>query len=280
MKRIAVLLTVYNRRNTTLIGLKSLFRSVNHLDSQYLFDIYMTDDGSTDGTTKAVREVYPNIIILNGDGNLYWSGGMRQSWQAAIDSKLSYDYYLWFNDDAELYENAISILMKAAINLKSNGIISGAFCDTKGNVSYGGRSDMKQLIKPNGKYQHIMAMNGNLVLVPKKVFDSIGIIDKIFKHGLGDFDYGLRAQKQGFEVILTDRYVGVTDRHDDDIMSCWNSQYSLPTRISALFSPKNSPKIDFIFNLRHFGLVFALRKLFVTYLFAFFPILYKLHISH
>ncbi len=44
------------------------------------------DDGSTDGTADAIRRKHPEIHIISGDGNLWWTGaivlGMRFAIQA------------------------------------------------------------------------------------------------------------------------------------------------------------------------------------------------------
>ena len=49
MKRIAVLLTVYNRRDKTLYCLDRLYHQEN-MDN-YKVDVFLTDDGSTDVTS-------------------------------------------------------------------------------------------------------------------------------------------------------------------------------------------------------------------------------------
>ena len=64
MKRIAVLLTVYNRRDKTLYCLDRLYHQEN-MDN-YKVDVFLTDDGSTDGTSEAVCTKYPKVHIIKG----------------------------------------------------------------------------------------------------------------------------------------------------------------------------------------------------------------------
>lgn len=52
MKRIAALLTVYNRCDTTLRCLRELEKQ--KLPQGFIVDIYLTDDGCTDGTPQRV----------------------------------------------------------------------------------------------------------------------------------------------------------------------------------------------------------------------------------
>lgn len=55
--RIAILLTVYNRKEKTLICLDSLKNSVAQRNgNSIIIDVYLTDDASTDGTLIAIGE--------------------------------------------------------------------------------------------------------------------------------------------------------------------------------------------------------------------------------
>jgi hypothetical protein len=117
--RIAALLTCHNRREKTVECLRALrvqtlpgwngpptaeedrrlkivdspnSNNAAHLPSpisdlpspnRYAIEVFLVDDGSTDGTADAVREVWPEATIIQGDGNLFWCGGMRVAWAAA-----------------------------------------------------------------------------------------------------------------------------------------------------------------------------------------------------
>ena len=280
MIKTAVILTVYNRREVTLQGFRTLYRAIGFLqkeqpDIDYKFDIYMTDDGCTDGTGEAVRKEFPDVHIIQGDGTLYWSGGMRKAWQTAIDSGIEYVFYLWFNDDANLYENALVTLFNSEKKAKGDAIISGAFCDSKGVVSYGGKGKNGDLMSPNSKIQTIYQLNGNFVLIPKKVFTSIGKISKTYKHGYGDYDYGYRAQKAGFKVLLSPFFVGVTERHDVKEPKHFLDGMTFRNRWKGLHSAQYSPEVAFLFNLRYNGILFAVKSYITSYIFTISPWIYK-----
>ena len=108
-KNIAVLLTCFNRKEKTLVCLNSFFEA--DMPKGYEFDIYLVDDGSTDGTSEAVKENYPNIEIIKGNGNLYWAGGMRLAWTTALERK-DYDAFLLLNDDVILFDDFLDNLIK------------------------------------------------------------------------------------------------------------------------------------------------------------------------
>src|SRR5690606_39821762 len=74
------------------------------------------------------------------------------------------------------------------------GIITGACSSSFDNMkfSYGGRMDNFPVI-PNGDLQQCLYINGNVVLVPRAIFEKLGNLSANYTHSMGDFDYGLRA---------------------------------------------------------------------------------------
>lgn len=271
--KIAILITVYNRKETTIKGLNHLHTLIKK-DFNNKYDIYLTNDGCTDGTEIAVSNLYPHINIINHEGNLFWSRGMNLAWKTALQ-KDKYDYFIWFNDDAILYPNALNLLLKCA-TLNKNSIIVGAFNSKDGKVSYGGKNKKHQLISPNGLCQEIFYMNGNFVIIPFPVYQKIGLIDKIYTHGIGDYDYGLRAKKNGIKVLLTPEYVGETERHDYDLMPYFSNNYSLIKRFKILYSPKYSTIPRFKFLSRYSGVNKAIITFIYENICTLFPSIYSI----
>lgn len=74
MRTIAALLTVYNRKEKTLACLRELF--AQNIPDNYILNVYLTDDGCTDGTPEAIAIEFPSVHIIKGDGSLFWNRGM------------------------------------------------------------------------------------------------------------------------------------------------------------------------------------------------------------
>ena len=108
--KVAVLLATYNRREKTIACLTNLYEQ--SLPSNCEFEVFLTDDASTDGTQESVKNEFPQINLLHGDGSLFWAGGMRNSWTQAI--KNNYDFYLLLNDDTLLKHDALFTLFYTA----------------------------------------------------------------------------------------------------------------------------------------------------------------------
>lgn len=256
--KIAALLTCFNRREKTIHCLRSLFNILPECN------VYLVDDQSTDGTKETVNKEFPQVHIIMGTGNLFWSKGMYTAWKEAI--KGNYDYYLWLNDDIELYPFFFKELMECQLLNNSHCIISGLIENfNKSKILYGGSDSHKRLIQPNKKIQEIKFMNGNVVLVPKSVVNKIGIIDPLYHHDLGDVDYGLRALKNGIKVYATRIPIASGDSNNFCRIRKWG--VSLRERFRKLYSPLGSnPTINFYFRKKHFGIVKA--SMFITYVFV------------
>ncbi|MCI9843864.1 glycosyltransferase family 2 protein [Flavobacterium pectinovorum] len=270
MIRVAVLMTVFNRKLLTIRCLENFEKAAkNTPDINY--DIYILDDGSTDGTGNVLKTLFPNVKVIEGDGSYFWCRGMVKVWSEA--SKFDYDAYILLNNDSYIFDFALEELISSSKEKNHQSIISGAFRSEFYNVStYGGKLKGQALtLIPDGTLQKIELLNGNLVLVPKVIYDKIGMLDPLFHHSIGDYDYGLRAIKNKFMVVLTKRYVGTCELHDS-IQICYDSKKALFSRFKNFYSPLgDNPFQRFYFLNRHYSFFKAISAFFVTHLYVFFP---------
>ena len=268
---IAVLMTVHNRRTTTLECLGRFYgcRGIEDYD----VDFYMLDDASTDGTAEAVAAAFPQVIILQGDGNLFWNRGMYRCWQEAL--KEHHDFYLWLNDDTQLFEDALDVLFRDYAAAGVMSIVAGCCCDreTHSRVTYGGRVGNK-LVEPDGAVREIECMNGNFVLVPDCVYREIGMNDPYYRHGLADYEYGFRARKKGVKVVVTSAYVAECDRHDED-KKCFDPKFPLKDRFKYLYSVRFDTIGQFHRNWKYLSRIKAIRIILAQHFQALFPRFYS-----
>jgi GT2 family glycosyltransferase len=270
-KNIAVLLTCHNRKDKTLQCLDDLFHQQG-LGIDFFLDVFLVDDGSTDGTAEAIKLKFPLVNIIQGDGNLYWNRGMHLAWKTAANTS-DFDYYLWLNDDTFLFKDAIKTVL---ITKFDYGIVCGSTTSIKNDIiSYGGfTKNQDRLVIPNGEYQSCDYLNGNCVLVSKKVFDLVGNLDPIFQHALGDFDYGLRAKKMGIALYVAPKFIGVCDTHPE-LPKWMSASVKIKDRIKNLYSASSGcyPPEFFVYDKRHNGLLSAFFHYFTIHLRVMFPYL-------
>jgi GT2 family glycosyltransferase len=249
MNHIAVLLTCFNRRATTLRCLHQLSVLTQNVD------VYIVDDGSTDGTAAIILSQFPQVNLIQGNGSLFWNRGMHLAWMHAQQKE--YDFFLWLNDDVVLYENCFEELLTCANSSNNISIISGIIesHDAK-EILYGGTDSSKKLLHSSGSMQAITNLNGNVVLIPKSVFAVLGNLDPAYHHDLGDVDYGLRAGENKLSVFTTRVAVGSCDKNEVCRVRLSNS--NIKKRFIKLYSPLGShPKINFYFRRVHYGLLNA-----------------------
>lgn len=268
-KSIAVIMTVHNRRETTLECIRR-FYTCRGVDS-FEVDFYLMDDGSTDGTSEAVAESFPQVILLKGDGNLFWNRGMYECWKEAI--KKHHDFYLWLNDDTMLFENALEILFKNYEEAGVLSVISGCCCDTKSQsiTTYGGRIN-DVTVPMNDQLQRVETINGNCVLIPNAVVEKIGINDPYFLHSDGDFEYGFRANRNGITTYISSSFIGTCDRHDH-VNKSMDAAYSFKDRIKFMNTPWGAnPREKFYLYNKYKGFWYAAKLCVRAYYRCLFPV--------
>lgn len=80
--KIAAILTCYNRKEKTFQCLASLFEIIPTCK------VYLVDDNSTDGTSTLIHQKFPQVYLIQGNGNLFWSRGYVHSMERGYKRKL------------------------------------------------------------------------------------------------------------------------------------------------------------------------------------------------
>jgi GT2 family glycosyltransferase len=216
--QIAVLVTVHNRVTTTVRGLSKLASLSARMSEDFQFSVFLVDDGSTDGTSSRVCELSLDVAIVRGSGSLYWNRGMALAYQSARASARKFDAYMLYNDDVLIDDNFGEFLRLFRDHI--NSILVGALREAAtGGISYSGfvrvgrlrpfaflQPELSEILVP------VDTFNGNLVLVPAKVFETLGGLDPVYTHGYGDIDLGLRAKAIGVRSYVYGSPVGFCDR--------------------------------------------------------------------
>lgn len=252
--------------------LEALYKA--DLPEEYSIEVFLVDDGSTDGTGEAVERKYPKVNVILGSGNLFWNRGMHLAWKTA-SQKDKFDYFLWLNDDVEIVPNAIKDLVSVAGEKKSP-ICGTMQSHLKDGPTYGGRDVNGKLIVPTNRAQVCHVFNGNLVLIPFSVFKAIGNLDPIFLHAIGDYDFALRAIKAGFKNYVAPNYSGYCEQNSSLPKWCL-PQVNLKQRFYSLYSPlgNSQPLPYFKYIKRHEGILRACRSFVLIHARMFFPQLWK-----
>ena len=189
-----IVIPVHNRKGTTRTCLE-------RLRDQGIFSnatICLVDDACTDGTREMVETEFPEVYRVDGNGHLYWGGGILEGMLVAHDAGAQVT--VWLNDDCVPEAGAVDTVIARA--LETRGICGGVCHDPAdpGVLTYSGtRSGSDAMVNPGpGKTEPVELINGNLVAVHREVVERIGFPPgRELPHYGGDSVYSLRATRAG-----------------------------------------------------------------------------------
>lgn len=176
--------------------------------------IVIVDDGSTDATTRILNAEHPEVAVLQGDGNLWWSGAINLGAQYALDERA--DFILFLNNDIVLDPQFLEELIIASDeyprSLIASKILSaeepwrvwsmgGSFERWWGKFWVRGCGQLD-----DGRWEEPVAADwlpGMSVLVPAEVFRAgVWVDSQTFPQYSGDADFSIRARSAGFKLVV------------------------------------------------------------------------------
>lgn len=251
---LAIIFTCFNRKEKTLRCVESLINQ----NSIPTFDLYICDDGSTDGTVEAVKSIYPNARIIQGTGDLFWSRGMYEAMQAAQNK---YDLYLMVNDDVEFMPTMWESMFTAYSDKKECGVVGCTLSKDTGKQSYGGCCFIENkkgdyvgpMLAPSSQeYVSVDLANWNCFLISREIIDKVGLIDKRYEHAMGDFDYSFRMKKAQYPIFLAKNFVGYCN--NNSIKNTFkDSSLTRRERFQKLFAANGLPiKSWYYFTINYY----------------------------
>lgn len=198
MSRPLLLIPAHNRRALTLRCLAAL-RANGDLTA---CDAVVIDDGSSDGTSAAIRQEFPEVRLLSGDGHLYWTGAIALAMDDARKRGVTGPIF-WLNDDCRPRPGALAALA-ALLATKPDAIVGPRCVDTSAGrtipTGFIGRTDVAA--EP-GETKTVAGLSGYCVGIGAGAWQKLGAPDaRNFPHYAGDTAYTLRASQAGLPVLL------------------------------------------------------------------------------
>jgi len=210
--RVEIVAPVHNRKAITLQCLQSLSkikRSGLHVH------IIIVDDGSTDGTSEAIREKFRNVEIVKGDGSLWYTAGTNRGIQAAL--RRNPDFVLAINDDTVFDHSFLTKLVSCAQDNPRSvvGPLLISWDDrrsvfqvgAKWSTWYGGWQHPRSLTLeaiPSLPWE-VQIIVGNCVLYPVAAISEVGLMNEKSLPQYGDAEYTPRMRKCGWKLVIEPR---------------------------------------------------------------------------
>ena len=272
--QVTLVIPCFNGWAYTKECLNSIFNS-NYTN----YNVVIINDGSTDETSLSLRQYFPNVEEIIGDGNLWWSRSMNLGIEHAI--KNHSDYVLVLNNDVVLETNTISNLINTAIlypnsiigcliyNLHNPNVIWSAGGIMKwpwpGEVQIGiGEYDYNQ-------YRGIRSVEwtpGMGTLINIKTLSELNFYDdKNMPQYLSDVDLCLRAKKKGYSVLINSECILYNNIENTGGITKTTSKFNLKL-IKEMFLSFRSPdyfKARSKFIFRHCNWYYLFFAIFIRY---------------
>ncbi len=199
-KSVYIIIPVHNRKAITMRCLETLSQNGDLCK----YHIVIVDDGSTDGTSELITSLYPEVIILNGDGNLWWTGGIKKGMEYSYSQ--GGDFFIWLNDDTIPLPNTIPAMVQAC---RDDGqCIVSAQCYATTDLdepTYGGQKQkglsIKLLQAQKREVLECDCLSGNLICLPRSIVDNIGFPPAdTLPHRWADIVYTRKAAQSGYKL--------------------------------------------------------------------------------
>ena len=157
-----IIIPVHNRKATTLTCLERLQQN----GELARYSVVVVDDGSEDGTADAIATDYPEVTVLQGDGNLWWTGAITKGMEYAYEQGAN--FFIWLNDDTLPEPATIATLVEACQQQPQTLVAAQCLSNTEPHIpSYGGQQRHFLALKPShaAPYETLQcdALDGNLV---------------------------------------------------------------------------------------------------------------------
>ncbi|MDD9948909.1 MAG: glycosyltransferase family 2 protein [candidate division Zixibacteria bacterium] len=253
---VTIVILNWNREADTLECLDSLARM-----DYPSFAIVVVDNGSTDGSPEAIErwghEHLPLTLIRNGE-NLGFVRGSNQGMRHALSTDTEYVFLL--NNDTVVEPDALSLLVATAERSVDTGMAGPKIYQYgKDNVlDSAGTRDIPWLAQgflighgeeDHGQYDYpgdLPYVTGTALLVKRAVLEKVGLMDEDYFCYFDDFDWGLKARRAGFKLLLEPRAVV---HHKGSQTAGFNSPFYVHhmVRSRILFARKNVPFLPFLF---------------------------------
>lgn len=210
--KVAMVFPVHNRRELTL----QCLRSVEKINREGIeLHIVLVDDGSTDGTSEAVGKDFPDVQIIEGDGNLWYSEGINVGVRAALKDQP--DYIMLMNDDQVFDSECLQYMVETAEKYPRSVVGAVLLLWDQPHKLFQVSPEWETLA---GGWRHwvhqtiwmipdkpwkVDIIVGNCQLVPREAFEECGLMNSKKLPMVGDAEFTPRLKKNGFTLLIEPR---------------------------------------------------------------------------
>jgi len=206
----------------TVSLLKQCLDSVYAKTEDISYEIMVVDNASSDGSYAMLRKEFPEVHLIQNQENRGFAAANNQAIPLANG-----EYIVLLNSDTVLLNNALKIMYDFMASYSSAGICGPQLLNPDGSIqkSVAEFPTMEKIINSFiapvagkelfvSKYDPIFfdyttqkeisgaALTGACLMIRKKLFNELGLLDENYFFYLEEADWSLSAIKKGWEIWL------------------------------------------------------------------------------
>lgn len=266
----SVIIINWNTRDLVLQCIDSIYKTIKNLS----FEIWVVDNGSSDGSVDAVKKKFSQVMITENKENL----GFAKANNLAL-RKMNGRYAVLLNSDAKLTDGAVETIISFMYKNNEIGICGGQLLNANGSKQNSianipnlatellNKSLLRRLFpkKYPGKEHNfkepieVESIVGACMVVRKDAIDDVGLMDEDYFFFLEETDWCLNMRKKGWKIFY----------HPEAKIYHIQGQSAKKVNIGARIEYWRS---RYLFFQKHYGLFIAgilmaglLMRLFISY---------------
>lgn len=283
---IFVVIPSHNRRHL----LKNILNCLNKQILQSVqLSIVVVVDGSTDGTLEMLANQYPDVSIVMGDGEWWYTKSINEGIKFSLTFEP--DYILTLNDDSTIDIDYVQTIHNHALSQAYPSLI-GSLCLSDSAPQIVFFAGVKNICWPLYKWNYYHSLGkssdcivkhglystavlpGRGMLIPANVFAKIGFFDEDFPQYGSDEDFSLRAAAAGIRSLISYNAIIYSNIQSTDKSSVFSNNLKISTFLISLFRTHSSNYLgkEIRFVLRHgcwWSLPIVVPKIIVSRIFNF-----------
>lgn len=198
-------------------------------------------DGSTDGTLGMLAEQFPSAVIVQGDGNWWYTRSINEGIKKGRE--LNCNYVLTLNDDLTFASDYLNTIVADHIVSGPNSVIGSVSLSASlpRLITFSGVSKITGSLKEHNyipKFSPVdesalagvrpsIVLSGRGILFPMHVFDRFGLYDERLVQYSSETDFTYNASRNGIPVMIS-----------------WNAKVYENVRLTSAGAVYNNPSLS------------------------------------
>lgn len=203
---LSIIIVSFNTKDLLKNCLTSVFNTTKGIN----FEVFVVDNGSTDGSIEMVKKKFPKVFLIKNKKNLGFARANNQALKKAKG-----EYLLLLNSDTKILDNALEKLVNFAKGKEELGIVGPKLLNPDKSPQpsaapfYTLPVVFISLLRGDSflrrSYQETREVDwvaGACFLIKKEITKKIGFLDEEFFMYIEEMEFCFRAKKAGYKTYF------------------------------------------------------------------------------